>query len=301
MDRLKNLELFVRVAETGGFTAVGREYATSQSSVSRKISELEKWLGVQLFQRTTREVKLTEAGEELYGYSVKLMSVIDDIESNISGTAKNPTGVLRLQSPNVFGRKYVIPYVMEFLAEYPEIGVDLSLNDQRVNLVEEGVDIAIRIGNLSDQNVIAKKVGRDVRHVVASPSYLQQHGVPASPQDLADHHCIIYSLLTTPNRWRFLGKDGPEEVSVTGRVRANSGDSMHAAVLAGYGIAILGNYAVHEELASGRMRKLLPDFSVEPLDIQIIYSPTRHLSRKARTFIDFYSARLRRLELFNNK
>lgn len=300
MDRIKSLELFVRVAEAGGFTAVGRERSVSQSSVSRTVSDLEKWLGVQLFQRTTREVKLTEAGEELYNRSVALLSVMEDIESSVSGMSKKPVGVLRLQAPNVFGRTHVVPYVLEFLTQYPDTSIDLRLNDQRVNLVEDGVDVAIRIGNLVDQNIIAKKLGRDTRHVVASPTYLQQHGTPVRPRDLGQHSCIVYSFLDTPNQWRFTGPEGIENVTVSGRIRANSGDAMRAAVLADHGVAILGNYAVGTDLADGKMRKLLPEFSVEPLDIQIIYAPTRHLPRKARTFIDFYAARLKQTGLFKD-
>jgi DNA-binding transcriptional LysR family regulator len=298
VDRLTNLELFVRVAEADGFTAVSRERALSQSSVSRKISELERWLGVQLLQRTTREVKLTEAGQPLYQRSVALLSQVEDIESVIANSGTKTSGTLRLQAPYVFGRAHVIPHVLEFMAEYPDIRVDLRLNDRHVNLIEDGVDIAIRIGNLIDQNIIAKKLGRDSRHVVASPAYLQQHSVPQVPDDLKNHDCVVYSLLENPHQWRFSSTEGTQEVTVNGRFRANSGDAMRAAVLAGYGIAILGNYAVRDDIDSGRLRKVLPDFNVQPLDIQIIYSPTRHLPRKVRTFIDFYALRLKQCELF---
>jgi DNA-binding transcriptional LysR family regulator len=298
VDRLTNLELFVRVAEAGGFTAVSRERAMSQSSVSRKISELERWLGVQLLQRTTREVKLTEAGQQLYQRSVALLSQVEDIESVIANSGTKTSGTLRLQAPYVFGRAHVMPHVLEFLDEYPDIRIDLRLNDRHVNLIEDGVDIAIRIGNLTDQNIIAKKLGRDRRHVVAAPAYLQQRGVPQIPEDLKNHDCVVYSLLENPHQWKFSSADGTQEVTVSGRLRANSGDAMRAAVLAGHGIAILGNYAVHEDIESGRLRKILPDFHVHPLDIQIIYSPTRHLPRKVRTFIDFYAARLKQCELF---
>jgi DNA-binding transcriptional LysR family regulator len=298
VDRLTNLELFVRVAEAGGFTAVSRERAMSQSSVSRKISELERWLGVQLLQRTTREVKLTEAGQQLYQRSVALLSQVEDIESIVANSGTKTSGTLRLQAPYVFGRAHVVPHVLEFLAEYPDIRIDLRLNDRHVNLIEDGVDIAIRIGNLTDQNIIAKKLGRDGRHVIAAPAYLQKRGVPQVPEDLKDHDCILYSLLENPNQWKFSSADGTHEVTVSGRFRANSGDSMRAAVLAGYGIAILGNYAVRDDIESGRLRKILPDFHVQPLDIQIIYAPTRHLARKVRTFIDFYALRLKQCELF---
>jgi DNA-binding transcriptional LysR family regulator len=298
VDRLTNLELFVRVAEAGGFTAVSRERALSQSSVSRKISELERWLGVQLLQRTTREVKLTEASQQLYQRSLALLSQVEDIESVIANSGTKTSGTLRLQASYEFGHAYVVPYVLDFMAEYPDINVDLRLNNRYVNLIEDGVDIAIRMGNLTDQNIVAKKLCRDRRHVVASPAYLQQRGVPRTPEDLKNHDCVVYSFLENPNQWKFLSAEGTQEVTVSGRFRANGVVPLHAAVLAGHGIAILGNFMVHKDLESGRLRKILPDFHVQPIDIQIIYVPTRHLPRKVRTFIDFYATRLKQSELF---
>jgi DNA-binding transcriptional LysR family regulator len=299
MDRIGSLELFARVAEIGNFTAVGRERGISQSSVSRKISELEAWLGVQLFLRTTRQVRMTDAGAELYERCTGLLSEFQDIESSIGNLARNPSGNLRINAPSEFGRQHVVPYVMDFLADHPEISIDLDLQDRHVDMIEEGVDLAIRIGNLRDQSNVAKKLGRDFRHLVAAPAYLEEHGTPNSPHDLIQHQCIIYTNRTTPERWQFGGQNGAEDVTVSGRVRANSGEVMRAAVLKGNGIAILGHYAVKDDIALGRMSPLLLDYPIEPLNIQIVYAPTRHLPMKARAFIDYFAACLKRTGLFD--
>ncbi|WP_420416291.1 LysR family transcriptional regulator [Pacificispira sp.] len=293
MDRFTLYQLFVRVAEVGSFTAVGRECGMSQSSVSRAVSLLEQRCGSQLLQRTTRRVSLTETGVELYERSRALLSEIEDLESSIGNRSKSPVGRLRLQAPTEFGRLHVSGHVMEFLAAYPGIDVDLTLNDRYVDLIEEGVDLAIRIGNLSDQSMIAKKLGQDSRHLVASPSYLERHGEPAHPGELMKHSCVIYTYQRTPERWLFSGPDGVVEVTVSGRVRANSGEVMRSAVLSGHGIAILGGYSVRHDISAGRLVALLPGYPIQPLDVQIIYSPTRHLSRKSRAFIDFYADRIR--------
>ncbi len=295
MDRLEALKLFVDVVETGSFTAAGRKSRISQPTVTRRVAALEDWLGVQLLRRSTRTITVTEAGEGLYRRAATVIAEINDLEADFQSTEKSLAGRLRLSAPIEFGRRLVLPHVMAFMSVHPQLSIDLDLADRHVNMVEEGYDMAIRVGNLIDQDLVTRKVGEDQRYLVASPAYIERMGQPNSVSDLADHTCILYTLQREPENWRFQSAVTKTEntVRVSGRLRANNGETMRQAVLAGHGIAVLGNYAISDDLSQRRMLRLLPGWDVPPLSVQIVYPPTRNLGRRRRYFIDYITRRLK--------
>jgi DNA-binding transcriptional LysR family regulator len=298
MDRLEALQLFVDVIDTGSFTAAGRKRRFSQPTVTRQVTALEDWLGVQLLRRSTRSITITDAGDALYRRAMEVISDINDLESAFQTAEKSLAGRLRLSAPIEFGRRRVLPHVIDFMTAHPELNIDLDLTDRHVNLVEEGFDLAIRVGNLVDQDLVTRKVDEDPRFLTASPAYVARMGAPASIADLAEHNCILYSLQREPELWQLRNVETGtvQTAHVAGRMRANNGEAMRQAVLAGHGIALLGQYAVEEDLESGHLIRLLPEFEVPSLAVQIVYPPTRHLSRRSRRFIDFFVLRLKRVQ-----
>ncbi|NNL06464.1 MAG: LysR family transcriptional regulator [Gammaproteobacteria bacterium] len=287
MDVMQSMAVFRRVAEAGSFSAVARETAMSQSSVSKHIAALEERLGTKLLNRSTRQLNLTEAGKEYYHYCVRILNDFQEAEASVGKGKILPTGTLRLSSTAPFGRKFIIPMLGDFLNKYPDINIDYLMEDRYIDLVKQGVDLAIRVGPLQDSSLIARKIGSSRRIVVANSAYLIKHGFPKTPADLAKHECLIYSLLKSPRDWFFSStQHGDESVRVSGRFKASSQEALVEAALSGLGIAILCDWHAEEHLQRGRLTLLLKNYALSPYDINAVYPERRFVPQKVKRFID---------------
>jgi DNA-binding transcriptional LysR family regulator len=287
MDRLNAMELFVRVVETGSFSAVAREMDMTQPTVSKQLAGLEARLKTRLLNRSTRQLSLTEAGTSYYEACKRILDGVREAEGNLGKLQGRLTGTLRLNTSISMGQMYVAPLAIKFQKAHPEIEIDLQLQDRFVDLVEEGIDVAIRVGRLTDSTLVARRLGRARRVTIATPGYLKKHGTPKVPQDLASHNCIIYQYLSTGNEWLFQGPEGEIRVKVSGSFRANNGEAIGQAVMADLGIAVAPEWMVHDAIAAGRIKAVLPDFAPTPLEINAVFTSARHVSTKVRAFIEF--------------
>jgi len=279
---------FVAVVEAGSFTAAAERLDVGKSVVSRRVSSLEERLGAQLLRRTTRQLSLTDSGSAFYERCIRLLADLDEAESAVAREHGDLRGELRVALPLSFGLRHMAVPVCEFERRHPRIRFDLDLNDRKVDLIEEGMDLAVRIGYLSDSSLIARKLF-DARTVVcASPDYLERHGTPGHPEDLADHRCLLYSNLAEPRRWGYVDRDGTRRyVTVGAGLTASSGDFLTEAAVAGRGIAKEPTFIAHEFVSDGRLVPLLTDFGWPVTPGYAVYPPTRHLSYRVRAFIDF--------------
>lgn len=290
MDRLTAMQLFVRVVETGSFSAVAREMDMTQPTVSKQLAALESRLKTRLLNRSTRQLSLTEAGSSYYESCKRILDEVREAEGNLGTLQGKVAGTLRLNTSIALGQMYVAPIAIRFQKVHPEVEIDLQLQDRFVDLVEEGVDIAIRVGRLTDSSLVARRLGRARRITVATPGYLKKHGTPRVPADLVNHNCILYHYLSTGNEWIFEAPEGEIRVKVSGTFKANNGDAIAQAVFADLGIAIAPEWIVHDALASGKIRSILTDFAPTPLDINAVFPSARHISTKVRSFVDFLQA-----------
>lgn len=287
MDLLAAFRTFVRVVETGSFSAVAADLNTTQPTVSRQVAALEAHLGARLLTRTTRRLVLTEDGQVLYEHAQRAIEAADEAQDAVGLRKRKPTGLLRLATPVVFGRLHVLPRLPAFLMRYPDVGIDLVMNDSITDLVEEGIDLAVRIGDLTDPGLVAKRLGTTRRITVASPGYLAQRGEPRHPDDLTGHDCVVYTRLATGPRWTFLGAEGVLTVEVTGRFRVNNSEGVRDAVLRGLGVGVVPNWLFVDEIERGAVRVILTAFEPKPLPISAVYPSRRFLAMKVRAMIDF--------------
>jgi DNA-binding transcriptional LysR family regulator len=300
MDRFHLMQLFVRIVDAGSFSAVAREMDMIQPTVSKQLTALEEKLGVRLLNRTTRKLSLTEAGREYYERCKRILDEVQELESEVSDLQNRPTGTLRINAPVAFGHLYLVPLSFHFRRKYPELALDLSLNDRYVDLIQEGIDVAIRFGELEDSQLVARHVGSSARICVASPAYLQSKGRPRVPADLKNHNCLTYTYLFG-NEWRFDGPDGPQPIRVFGDYRANSGLTIRAAALEGIGIANVPAFVVREDIESGRLVPVLGEFGPAPVKISAVYPSARLLSRKVKLFVDYMQQEFLRIPLLHPK
>jgi DNA-binding transcriptional LysR family regulator len=292
MDRLAALEAFARVAETGSFSAAARAMGLSKSLISRQVSALEAELGSRLIARTTRSLTLTEAGRGYYEQVARILAQMEEADLSVSQLQATPRGKLRVNAPMSFSLLRLAPALPDFLALYPEIDVDIAMNDRRVDLMEEGFDLAIRIGRLADSSLVARKLGPMQRIVCASPAYFAEHGLPTVPADLKGHACLCYSNADTVDEWRFSEPDGrPITVEVKGRVRANNGDLLRIAALRGLGLVDLPSFLVGADIEAGTLVPVLHSFIRQEGGIYAVYPHARYLPPKIRVFIDFLADR----------
>lgn len=285
MDRLLWMHCFTRAIETGSFSSVGRELAIGQPNVSRHVASLEAHLGVRLLHRSTRALKLTPEGERYYAEARRALDAIAEAEANARGEDA-PQGLLRVACPTALAHFKLMPLVKPFLMRHPAIELDLQIADRAVDLIEEGVDVAIRVGELKDTSLRARPLGTARRICVAAPSYLAARGTPQRPADLTAHDCIRYSLLATGRTWPFTG----EPVEVNGRLRVSAPDAVRTAALDGLGIAMSPGWLFEDALADGRLRRLLPDWPLSDLPIHALYPVRRLLPRRAAVFMDYIAA-----------
>ncbi len=287
MDRLSAIGVFVRVVESGNFSAVARKLGVGQPAVSKQIAALEAHLGAQLLLRTSRSLTFTDAGRDFYESAVRLVGDLEAAESRVGRGRVAPSGLVRATVAPVFGRLYLVPRLSEFFARYPEVAVELVVTDRLVNLVEEGLDLGIHNGELSDSSLIARKIAQTSVVTVATPAYLAAHGEPAAPADLERHDCVIYAQQGAPRVWGFAGRFGAIAYQPHGSFRTNDAEQIRAAVLADLGVAHTPGWLFAAEIASGAVRPVLTDYEPAALAISTVRPGGRFLASKVRLFIDF--------------
>jgi DNA-binding transcriptional LysR family regulator len=291
LDRLTGLEVFAKVAGAGSLSAAARALGMSQTMVTKHIAALESRLGVKLFHRTTRRLSITEAGRNYLESSGRILAEIEAADAAVAADRVEPRGLLRLNAPVSFGTRQIAPLLAEFTQRHPRVTVELGLNDRLVDLVEEGWDLAIRIGNLPNSSLIARRIAPCRIVVCAAPSYLGARGAPRTVASLADHNCLGYTLSqrTPIDRWVFGADVG---VQISGNLRANNGDALRTAAIAGQGIIHQPTFIVADDIREGRLVALpLDQPTVELGGIYAVYLPDRHPPARVRAFIDFIASR----------
>ncbi|MBX3496302.1 MAG: LysR family transcriptional regulator [Parvibaculum sp.] len=288
MTDLNGFAVFARVVELGGFTAAADALGLSKSVVSRQVSALEDELGVRLLNRTTRRVAVTEAGAVVFERAQRIVAEAEEAAAEANCIEGQVRGRLRINAPMSFGILELGPALPALVARYPDLDVDLVLNDRRVDLIEEGFDVSLRISALEDSSLIARQLAPVERYVVGAPAYFEKYGMPARPADLAAHRFLLYTLLSRPEQMSFAGPGGArEDVAVRGHLFCNNADAMLPLLRAGAGLCLSPDFVCHEELRTGRLVRALEDWSMPPLRLHVIYPHTRHLSAKVRAFVDF--------------
>lgn len=293
MDRLHLINVFTAVVDANGFAGAARKLNISPPAVTRAISELEAHLGVRLLTRTTRVVRVTDAGARYVEDCRRILAELAEADESVSGLHGAPRGRLTLTAPVLFGALYVTPIVTEYLQRYPEVTASCWFLDRVVNMMDEGVDIAVRIGELPDSSMQAIRVGKVRRVICAAPSYLERHGVPQSPDELAAHTIVSASGVTPAPEWRLVENGAARIVKLQPRMITTSNDSAVAAAVAGFGLSRLMSYQVAEHVREGRLKILLSEFETAPLAVQLVHREGRHASQKARAFLDLAIERLR--------
>ena len=287
MDRMAAISLFVRVVDSGSFTAVARALGVGQPAVSKQIAALEAHLGAQLLQRTSRSLTLTEAGRDFYESGVRLLGELEAAESRVGRGAIAPSGLVRANVTPVFGRLYIVPRLRDFFARYPGVSVELVVTDHLVNLVEQAVDVGVHNGELSDSSLVTRKLAQTRIVTVATPAYLAALGEPQTPDDLERHACVIYAPNGAPRVWGFAGRFGPLDHQPKGAFRTNDAEQIRAAVLGDMGLAHAPGWLFASEIASGAVRPVLVDYEPAKLSISAVRPGGKFLASKVRVFIDF--------------
>jgi DNA-binding transcriptional LysR family regulator len=288
MDRFENMSTFIRVVESGSISGAADRLGVAKSAVSRRLKELEGHLGVELFHRTTRRMNLTDTGKAFYHQSVRILEDVLEAElatSQAHGTLK---GSLKIALPSTFGLMHMGPAINEFLKAHPQIEFDLDFNDREVDLIQEGFDLAIRIANLPDSSLIARRLA-PIRNVIcASPSYLEQMGAPRTPDELENHRCLVYSLLSDYEYWNLTDSSGKEtRTKIHPYLKASTGEFLRDAAVEGMGIIIEPSFIAYKEIERGDLVQILEDYNPPQIDAYAIYPQTRHLSQRVRAFVDF--------------
>lgn len=293
MDRFIEMEAFNAVVDSGSFVKAADSLNTSKAAISRYVSDLETRLGVRLLHRTTRKLSLTDEGQIFFLRSKELLSELNNAELEITSRNDVASGLIRINTPVTFGIKHLSPLWGKFLERYPEIKLEITLADRIVDLVEEGYDVAIRIANLASSNLISKKLSATRLILCASPAYLKKHGIPQHPDELAHHATIAYSLFSTKDEWHFDGPEGQISVKTNPRIHSNNGDTCRAVALNGMGIILQPSFLISEDIQSGALIELMPQYKSIELGIYAIYASRKHLAPKIRVLIDFLAENLK--------
>ncbi len=297
MDRFQAITVFTRVVEAGSFARAAERLGVSVSSVSRQVAELEAHLDARLLNRTTRRLSLTESGRAFHERCVQLLADLEEAEQSAHAATLTPRGTLRLTAPVTFGARHLAPAIAAFVGRHPQMRLDIELSDRAVDLVDEGFDAAVRIGNIGSQNLVGRKVGATRLVCCAAPAYVARHGEPETPEDLAAHACLTYEYAPVRNTWSFRDRQGRERsVRVGGPIHANNGRFLEALAVAGVGIACEPDFIVGPDVAAGRLVALLPDYAPAATSIYVVYPSRRHLSAKVRVFTDFLAERFAHAE-----
>ena len=295
METLSDVAVFVRVVERGSFTLAAEDLNLSRAVVSKYLSRLEERLGARLLHRTTRRLSLTEAGAALFEASRGALERIEEAEAAVAQLQSEPRGRLRVSAPMSFGILHLGPAIADFARAHPRVNLDMRLDDRFVNLVEDGIDVAVRIGALTDSSLVARKLAMTRAVTCAAPAYLEEFGEPETPEDLATHNCLIYSYLSTANVWRYTAPDGREvPVAVNGTFRINNGIVLAEAAVAGHGILMTPSFYVAPLLRDGRLKRILTRYKAKELGIYAVYPQRSHVPPKVRAFVDFLAQRFGR-------
>ena len=288
MDRFENMETFIRVVEAGSISGAADRAGIAKSAVSRRLKELEAHLGVELFHRTTRRMNLTDTGRAFYHQCVRILEDVLEAELATSQAHCRLKGGLKVALPSTFGLMHMGPAINEFLLMHPHIEIDLDFNDRTVDLMQEGFDLAIRIANLPDSSLIARRLAPIEFVLCGSPAYLEKNGAPQSPEDLVNHQCLVYSLQRDSERWSFHDPQGDViKIRILPYLKASSGEFLCSATVDGLGIVYMPSFIVFKEIEQGRLVPLLKDYRQSDLNAYAIYPQTRHLSQRVRAFVDF--------------
>jgi DNA-binding transcriptional LysR family regulator len=291
MDKLDAMNAFARVVAAGSYAEAARRLGLTRSAVSKAVTELEQLLGVRLLDRTTRKVTATEAGRAYYERVTGILADVESTESAVSRLHEEPKGLLKINAPMSFGTLYLGPAIAEFMVAYPELRIELLLNDRFIDPVEEGVDVTVRIGALPDASLIARRLAPARRVLAASPAYLKTHGTPRTPEELTQHRALTFGNMQAVQRWELSRGGETFNVPVTSCLCSNNGDVLRAVALNGNGILLLPTFLVGPDIAAGKLKIVLPDYEPAGLGIYALYAPNRYLAAKTRVFIDFLAQR----------
>lgn len=294
MEHLSDIAVFIRVVDTGSFTATAEALGLTQSTVSKSVSRLEEHFGTRLLNRSTRKFSLTEAGSTLYERGKRALVEIEEVEVEVARLQMEPRGMLRVSAPTSFGALHLAPILPAFLERYPALTIDLQLDDRQIDLVEEGFDCAIRIKELGDSTLVAKKLAPCRQVICAAPEYLRRHGRPRTPEELKRHPVLVYTYRASLGEWILRGPNGETtKIETSARLSSNSGIALTQAALSGFGIVVPPKFYIIRELEQGRLEVILDDHTVLPaLNIYVIYPERRYLSPKIRAFVDFLDERI---------
>jgi DNA-binding transcriptional LysR family regulator len=295
MDLIAGLQTFVRVVETGSFSAVAREINASQSAVTRQVAQLEEHFGVRLFHRTTRKLSLTDEGQGLVSRARHLLEEAEDLEDTFGRNGGAPTGLVRIGVP-VGAAILLVPDLTALMRQYPGLSLDLVVSEEMNDLVEERLDLALRFGQSPDTSLVSRSIATLGSAPVAAPAYLERYGAPSHPSELVNHTCIIHDIGRDSTHWSFTGPDGTVDVEVTGAFRSNNSLVARQAALAGYGIALLGDPITVNDIRASRLYRLLPDYVARRRSAFIVYPSRRHMAPRTRVVIDFLVERFKLLE-----
>lgn len=292
MDKYQEMRVFTGVVDAGSFVAAADALAMSKAAVSRYVSELEQRLGVRLLHRTTRRLSLTQEGEVFLARCRDILASIEASEAELSSRTDSATGMLKLSVPISFGVQHLAPLWSEFLELHPRVSLNVQLADRLIDLVDEGIDLAVRIARLPDSSLVSRKLASTRLVLCASPAYLKRRGTPLHPSELVDHDVLGYSLLTMGDQWPFVGPEGPLTVKVQPRIWTNNGDTCVAAALRGTGIQLQPTFLVARELAAGELVEVLPQYQSIELGIYAVYPTRKFLLPKVRALVEYLSVKL---------
>jgi DNA-binding transcriptional LysR family regulator len=292
MNRLAALDAFVRVVDTGSFTGAARQMRVGQPAISKIVAQLEERVGVALLLRTTQGLSPTEAGERFYEHAKRAVQEADEAEIKARGVGTALTGRLRIGGAVTFSRLHVVPRLRRFLAMHPDLDVEVILDDRNVDLVEAGIDVALRMGDLPDSSLTARKIGQNPRVVVGTPGYFAEAGEPASPAELVSHQAVIYDLRGGGTVWTFTQGTAEAAVTIKGRVRLTAAEGVREAVFDGLGLAVASEWMFAPEIASGRVKRVLQHWHLPPIDLWAVFPSGRRVSTNARAFANFIEQEL---------
>ncbi|MFM0503477.1 LysR family transcriptional regulator [Paraburkholderia caffeinilytica] len=287
MDRLAAIEIFIRVVDTGSFSAAARHYDVGQPAVSKAIAQLEEWLGVKLLLRSTRALTPTEAGSNFYQRARRAVEEADEAVLAARGTASGLSGKLRVSAAVCFARLHIVPRLAAFLEQHPNLDLELVLDDRNIDLVEEGIDLALRMGVLPDSNMTARRIAQARRRVIGTPDYFKQHGIPGEPADLLAHRAVIYTRDGGGENWTFHKETAEVSVKLQGNVKITATEGLRAAVIASLGLAVASEWAFTPELKSGAVISVMDDWTLPAINLSAVYPTGRLASTKARQFTAF--------------
>ena len=287
MDKLTSMTVFVRVAKAGSFAGGARDLDISRAMATKHIMNLEGVLGTRLFNRTTRSLSLTDVGASYLERCQQVLLEVEDMEAAVTHLQTEPRGILRISAPPVIGATHIARAVSEFLKIHPDLTIEMILKSSPVDLIDEGIDVAIFLGALDDSSMFARKLASTSLVVCGSPEYFAQYGIPQTPEDLEDHSCLVNWAIPPKNNWLFKGEAGYTGVTVSGRMQANVADPIRIAAINGLGLVMLPTYIVGRDIEKGKLKVVLENYTLPPLDVHAVYPHRKYLSAKVKRFMDF--------------